>query len=607
VSTQLIGRLATAVACVAFAIAATASTPSAVAAIAHRAGAVTVSPTPGTPDASPDTQISILGVGPGRIVSARVTGSLSGLHRGAFHSYSGRRGASFVLARPLDEGERVAVLLRIAGHGPISFSFGVARLAPAPPIINIPTIQPGKLDHFVSEPQLLPPRIKVNKDGSSLGGDIFLTPLPSPEVHPGSNNAISIKPVGPGGPMIIDGHGRLIWFHQLTNPTVAANFRPQWFEGREVLTWWQGQVTIAAYGLGQGMIADGSYHPIRVVRAGNGYAADIHEFLLTPSGDALLTIDSLVMLHLAGTAPGTLSPFLDSIVQEVDVRTGLVVWEWHALGHIPIADSYANTANSPYFDAYHLNSIEPLPGGRLLVSARDTCAVYEIDQASGRILWTLGGKASSFRMKPGSRFYFQHDAHLLAGDRVSMFDDEAGPPAFARSSRGLILALDMRRHTASLVRQYRRPGNDTLAESEGSFEPLPGGNELVGFGSEPFLSAFAPRGRLLFDASLPVDDGSYRIFSAPWKATPTTRPVAAARRTSSGRVNVYASWNGATTVARWELLAGARPGSLSPVATARDRGFETHIGASSSAAVFEVRALSSNGKVLASSVPVTAS
>jgi outer membrane protein assembly factor BamB len=149
------------------------------------------------------------------------------------------------------------------------------------------------------------------------------------------------------------------------------------------------------------------------VHVGNGYQADLHEFRLTRSGDALFTVNSLVMIHLPGTAPGKRSPVLDSILQAVDIRTGLVTWEWHALGHIPLADSYATAATSAYFDAYHMNSIEPLAHNRLLVSARDTSAIYEIDRTTGRIIWTLGGKASSFRMQAGSRFFFQHDASML--------------------------------------------------------------------------------------------------------------------------------------------------------------------------------------------------
>ncbi len=567
----------------------------------------TLSPVPGTPDASPNTQISILGVAPGRIRAVRVTGSASGLHRGAFRHYSGRRGASFLLSRPLEQGESVSVRILLAGRRPIAFSFTVARLAPAPPILNLPVVQPTKLNHFVSEPTLLPPRITVSKHTSGFRGDIFLTPLPSPIVDPNSNNVLSIHPVGPGGPMIIDRQGRLVWFQQLPPPDVATNLRPQRFRGREVLTWWQGPVTAAAYGLGEGVIADTSYRTLKRVRTGNGYDADLHEFLLTPSGDALFTVDSLVLVHLPGTPPGALTRVLDSIVQEVDVRTGLVVWEWHALGHIPLSDSYATPANSSYYDAYHLNSIQALAGDRVLISARDTSAVYEVDRPTGRVLWKLGGKASNFRLGRGARFYFQHDAKLLGGDQVSLFDDEGGPPQEGPASRGLILRLDQRHRTARVVRQYHRPGAPTVADSEGSLQTLANGDRFVGFGSTPFFSQFTAKGRMVFDASLPADDGSYREVTYLWSATPRTRPVAAARRSSSTHVSVYASWNGATTVARWQVLAGQGGGSLSPLASAPKRGFETKIDLSSSASTFAVRALGPGGRVLATSQAVAAS
>jgi hypothetical protein len=572
--------------------------------VASGAAPLAISPQPGTPDASPQTQISILGVAPARIDSVRVSGAVSGLHHGRLMAYSGGRGASFVLGAPLTEGELVHVIVRLRGAAPITFSFGVARPGRVQPLLSAVSVQPAKLDHFITRPDLLAPRITVLKRSPDLTGDVFLTPLPAPTIHPGSNNVLTIRPVGPGGPMIVDGRGRLVWFEQLTPPTVAADFRVQRFGGRDALTWWQGGVTPAAFGIGEGVIADSSYRVRRVVRAGNGYAADIHEFVLTPSGDALFTVYSPVMVHLAGTAPGALSPLLDSLVQEVDVRTGLVVWEWHALGHIPLADSYATPATSATFDAFHLNSIQELPGDRLLVSARDTSAVYEISRGNGRVVWTLGGKASSFRLGPGARFYFQHDAQLLSNQRVSLFDDEAGPPDFARSSRGLILALDERRHTATAVRQYLRPGHDTLADSEGNVQTLTTGEVMLGFGASPFFSQFAPTGRLLFDAALPVDDGSYRTYRFPWNATPTTRPAVVASRRSPACVAVYASWNGATAVARWDVLADGRI-----VASAPDTGFETRIGVASRATAFAVRALDASGRVLATSstVPATSS
>jgi hypothetical protein len=571
-------------------------------------GKLTISPAPNTPDASPQTQISILGVPRGSIQSVQVTGAASGAHTGALRSYSKHRGASFVLAQPLAQGESVAVLVNIRGRKPIQFSFTVARLGPPQPPLTLTQTQPDKLDHFTSEPNLQSPRITVNRTSRKTrgSGDMLLTPLPSPVVHPESNNTVTIKPVGPGGPMIVDGGGNLVWFQQLKPPEVAANLRLQQFNGKDVLTWWQGTVTPSAFGVGAGVIANHRYQITRIVNAGNGYPMDIHEFTLTDSGDALFTIYSPILVHLPGTPDGTLSPLLDAIVQEVDIRTGLVVWEWHSYGHIPLEQSQATPQNSASFDAFHINSIQALKRGRVLISARDTSGVYLVDQASGRILWTLGGKGSNFQLGPGAQFYFQHDVQMLPNGRISMFDDGAGPPLLNPFSRGLILQLNSRRHTASMVRQFVR-STDTSAQSEGSVQKLPSGNVFVGYGSTQFFSEFSPGGGLLFDASLPQDDGSYRMYREKWAATPATSPAIAARRTGPSTVSIFASWNGATTVARWRILAGQGSGPLSPVATVKRTGFETQASLTSSATTFSVRALDSRGRVLATSASVPAS
>jgi hypothetical protein len=569
-------------------------------------GQLTISPAPGTPDVSPDTQISVLGVPRSRIDRVRVTGATSGPHTGKLRSYSRRRGASFVLAQPLQQGEAASAVVRIEGRKPIHFSFTVATLGRTQQPLNLTTTQPDKLQRFASEPGLTPPRISVNKASRDTApGDVLLTPLPSPVVHPESNNAVTIKPVGPGGPMIVDGAGNLVWFRQLAPPEVAANLRVQRYRGSNVLTWWQGTVTPSAYGVGGGVIADRSYRVISVVHAGNGYPMDIHEFRVTDSGDALFTIYSPVLVHLPGTPEGTLSPLLDAIVQEVDIRTGLVVWEWHSYGHIPLEESQATPQNSASYDAFHINSIQPLTRDRVLISARDTSAVYCIDRSSGRFLWRLGGKASDFQLGPGAAFHFQHDATMLPDGRISLFDDGAGPPMLEPFSRGLILALNHRKQAARLVRQFAR-SPDTSAQSEGSVQRLENGNAFVGFGSTPFFSEFTSTGKLLFDASLPADDGSYRVYRSPWRATPTTPPALVAQRADAGHVSLFVSWNGATGVAKWRVLAGASPSSLARVATARKTGFETRIDMASPATSFAVRALDSKGRVIGRSGAVTA-
>jgi hypothetical protein len=323
-----------------------------------------------------------------------------------------------------------------------------------------------------------------------------------------------------------------------------------------------------------------------------------------PNGDALFTVYSPIMVHLPGNPPDQLSPLMDSIVQEVDIHTGFVTWEWHAYGHIPLNESFATPQNSAFYDAFHLNSIQPLAANRVLISARDTSAVYEVDRGSGKILWKLGGKDSSFEMGPGAGFNLQHNAQMLAGGEIGMFDDEAGPPMFAPSSRGLILRFSKDGRKAKLVQSFQRPV-DTSAQSEGSLQVLPSGRVFVGFGAQPFFSEFSSEGQLLFDGNLPADDGSYRIYREPWNATPNSRPRAAAVANGSD-VSVYASWNGATRVARWQFLAGDDPQSLAPVATQRRLGFETHVDVPSGPAYFAVRALGARGHVQGTSVAVPA-
>ena len=564
---------------------------------------LTISPAQGTPDASPQTQVSVLGVEPQRIRSVKVTGSVTGKHRGSMHDYSGSRGASFIPDRPFAQGERVKLVVRIRDRKPVRRTFTIARLGPVQPVLNLKKKQPDKLQHFISEPDLLPPRVDINKDVGGTRGRVFTTPLPSPIVHPDSHNTIEIHPVGPGGPMITDGNGNLVWFKQLTGPDVAANLQIQKFRGRKVLTWWQGGVTPSAFGIGKGVIANRKYQTIRTVHAGNGYDMDIHEFTLTPGGDALFTVYVPIMVHLPGSPSGTLSPLLDSIVQEVDVRTGLVVWEWHSYGHIQLADSYANPENSSSYDAYHINSIQNLNRGRVLISARDTSAVYKIDRATGHIRWTLGGKANDFQHRHDARFWFQHDAQLLSGTRISLFDDEAGPPKKGPFSRGLILKLNTRQRSAKVEQQYYR-STTTSAQSEGSVQTRGSGNVFVGYGSEPFFSEFSPGGRLLYDGSLPKDDGSYRTFRYRWHGDPQTSPTLAVQITSSSKVAAFASWNGATAVKRWELLTGPEEDEMRPIGSARSTGFETEIDANRASAVYAVRAIDSHGHVLATSEAV---
>ncbi len=71
-----------------------------------------------------------------------------------------------------------------------------------------------------------------------------------------------------------------------------------------------------------------------------------------------------------------------------------------------------------------------------------------------------------------------------------------------------------------------------------------------------------------------------------------------AERRPYGEVTLYASWNGATEVATWEVLAGSNPDGLEAVASAPRKGFETAITVETPEAYVGVRAKNGSGRVL---------
>src|SRR5207302_2224764 len=107
----------------------------------------------------------------------------------------------------------------------------------------------------------------------------------------------------------------------------------------------------------------------------------------------------------------------------------------------------------------HPNSIDVLPDGNLLVSARHTWAMYKLDRRSGRVIWRLGGKRSNFALGAGARFAFQHDARQLANGSISVFDDGADYSQSVESqSRAIVLRVDSSRRTVDLAQSLEHHG-----------------------------------------------------------------------------------------------------------------------------------------------------
>ena len=287
------------------------------------------------------------------------------------------------------------------------------------------------------------------------------------------------------------------------------------------------------------------------------------------------------------------------------MKTGLVRWEWHSLDHVSATESEEETpkTDTPW-DWFHLNSIDPEPDGDIFISARSTWAGYQLEGGSGRILWRLGGLASSFKMGPGTEVAWQHDGRMLQDGEVTFFDDGSNPPIHSQS-RAVRIALNFHTHEARLVVAYTHPDPPLLASSQGNMQTLADGNILVGYGGVPAISEYAKDGSLLFDAHQPYDMAFYRAFRFPWSGQPASPPaLIASLNDTSEETIVHASWNGATDVAAWRVLAGNSPGSLSAQATIPAVGFESSTTLPKRYASVAVQALGSSGQVLATSKAV---
>jgi hypothetical protein len=430
---------------------------------------------------------------------------------------------------------------------------------------------------YHTRPDLRIPALSVTTLAKGVApGLIFLAPYNAP------NNAQA-------GAVIVDDSGEPVWEQPLPG-LVTTDFRVQTYKGHPALTWWQGVVR-EGHGVGIYVIADTSYRPLARVDAGNGRSGDLHEFLLTDRGTALLTSYRITRADLRavdGSASGTIQ---DAMFQEIDIASGRVLLEWHSLDHIPISESYWGLTAD--WDYVHLNSIAVDHDQNLLVSSRNTHTIYKLDRATGAIVWRLGGKRSDFSFAGDSDFAWQHDARRQPDGTITMFDNGD------RLSRAIALDVDEVHRRATLRRAYRHPSN-LHADSQGNVQALPGGNILVGWGAQPYVSEFAPSGELLFDAMLARHYVSYRAYRVPWIGAAAGTPTVVAER-SRGHTEAFVSWNGDTRVARWVALSGTSADTLAPIGSVARAGFETGMRVSRNVVRLAVRGVDAAGATVGTS------
>ena len=237
------------------------------------------------------------------------------------------------------------------------------------------------------------------------------------------------------GPEILDQNGNVVWFQAVPAGQEASDFRTQTYKGQPVLTWWQG-TGLGGLAKGTDYIYNDQYQQIATVNAGNGLSADGHEFLITPQNTALIlayTTGTADLTSIGGPADQTV---INGVVQEIDIKTGKVLFEWNSADHVPYSQSeqpLPASASQPW-DWFHINAVKLDTDGNLLIDARNTWTAYKVNHHSGHIIWQLGGKASDFKLQAapgqslndaGDFFAWQHDAEAQGNNVYTVFDNES--------------------------------------------------------------------------------------------------------------------------------------------------------------------------------------
>jgi len=195
----------------------------------------------------------------------------------------------------------------------------------------------------------------------------------------------------------------------------------------------------------------------------------------------------------------------------------------------------------------HLNSVTKDDKGNYLFSSRHCASLFYV-APNGTVLWSMGGKYSNFT---GTDFHWQHDARWRGENTISLFDNAANSwEETGTVARGVVLDIDMDAKSVT-QRTYDAPTGLT-SESQGSFQLLPNGNYLAGWGSEPYLTEFADNGTVLWSAQFGTAQSGYRAIKANWTGYPTTKP-SMQYNVSGDTVEIKVSWSGATEVFYWMI------------------------------------------------------
>ncbi|MCO5314879.1 MAG: arylsulfotransferase family protein [Solirubrobacterales bacterium] len=564
---------------------------------------VDVFPTAGTQVASNTTTFSFRGIRKSQLGHVVVTGSRSGRHYGSLRAHPVGYGVSFIPYKRFINGEKVTVRTkrRIRGSRNGVFWVRIGKFYGSDEKGRPAPVKPPK-GTLHSRPDLAPPEldVKVLKPGAR-SGHLFYAPKAD-------------------GLTIADREGRTVWFQPTSyggTGTSVLDFRAQRYRKQPVLAYWKGASTVIGYSqVGNFEILNRNYRRIARFTPGNGYKPDIHELVITPRNTALVLAYRGVIWDARKFGGTARQQVLDNVVQEIDIKTGLVLFEWHSLGNIGLKESMSKPPeDGSTWDYFHVNSAKVDGPDSLIISGRRTSSLYRVGRRTGQIWWALRGAGktarSDFKMGPGTSFGYQHDAQRLPNGDISLFDNGSArnSPTINAQSSGLVLRLsgkNRKNFRATLVRRNEHSPAPIVAGSQGNAEPIGGNSMFVGWGSVSAMTEFDPTGQIVFDANFPKSkESSYRAYKGPWSGIAPGRPAIASEAGPGNGGTVWASWNGATDIASWRVVTTSGDGTYGTLATVPWNGLETEIPVTRAfRSKIAVQALDRNGKTLKTSALV---
>jgi hypothetical protein len=493
------------------------------------------------------------------------------------------------------------VALAVAGF--VGYELHPDAKQPAPAPAPKPTPKPAATTPattlekpFVSRPDLSPPTVRITQLASGSAEEStprFIALAP--------DNVIANSTPWQQGVMLVDRLGRLVWFEPAALGQKPFDLKVQTYQGKPALTWWEGTL-IADFGSGKARIADTTFKTIKTVSAANGLTMDLHEFTITSTGAGLATAYHETTADLTALMGAKQGRIATCHAQVLDLATGKATFDWNSLQHVAPAESYqrAPRVAKNLYDYFHMNSLQMLDDGSLLISARNTWTVYRVNGKTGEVIWRMGGKKSDFAIEPAAAWAWQHHATMWNPTTMTVFDNSSTKNA---PSRGLLLSVDESAMTVKLSQEFKAP-TGFYAGTLGSVQLMSNGNVFVGWGTQPYFTEFASSGKQLLFGQLPLGTRSYRAFLVDVVGAPAEKPAIVAKAYAAGGYQVYVSWNGATEIDSWRIDAGPTAQSLKPVGTSPWTGFETEIVVDAVGPSFQAVALDVNGKELGSSAVI---